>query len=258
MTFVGETPCSIKVPMTKIPTKIVYTIWIFSTMFLSLAYFSDFRAVLLAVNYEAPIDTISDIVNLGRALYLMKGTSLENMFKTSTLPHYQRAYKELYLDRKADSTIHNGWIDLAIEDRIIKDQAVICADKETMQMRYHANVARYGYNPFRNGQEIVFSSYCGFAINKYFQWKDQFDMALHQMVDMGIPTKLIRNYIPIRAALDYEAPIQRKNDKIDPLSIYHLAVVCIILSIGLILAFVTFILEMSLNACVMRKHHTHF
>jgi len=58
---------------------IVLTVWVITCLLLEMAFSCNLKSYLVAVDFEKPIDSIADIVRLGKKLYLPSG----NLTKTA-------------------------------------------------------------------------------------------------------------------------------------------------------------------------------
>lgn len=225
-------------------TFVVLCIWILSSTFISLAYFSDFRGILLTISYEQPIDTLYDLLEAKRSLYLIPGSAMEIGMANTPLKEYKRAHDELFVKRKAVLTFVNGWISSEIEDQVYHRSAALITSLVGIQMRYDANVEKFGNNPFRVGKKVIFYFYSGFVVPKGTPWKADIDRVLIQMVDMGIIERITQSYIPLTAKLDLTTPLQRRKNIVAAFSIRHIFGPLIVLAIGMFVALITLTAEL--------------
>ena len=66
--------------------------WLLFTLFASFIYDCNLRAYVLIKEYEAPIDTLQDVIGMSskRQLWLLKGTGLRQGLKLSPFEAYQK------------------------------------------------------------------------------------------------------------------------------------------------------------------------
>ena len=65
--------------------KILIPTWLIGTAFLDMTYECNLRAFLVKKDYQQPIDSAADILELGKKLYLPRGqTSLASMLASSS------------------------------------------------------------------------------------------------------------------------------------------------------------------------------
>jgi hypothetical protein len=158
-----------------------------------MAFFSDFRGILISVSYEKPIDDLEDLLASGKTLYLMKGTSMERFFASSPLQLHQTIYKNLHTNRNSSLILLNGWMAPDIEKKVVIDkEGVVIASKENIQMQHFDSISKFGYDPWRRSKLVVFSTKAGFIVSKGSPLKMAFDPIIRQIKAMGIIQKITK------------------------------------------------------------------
>lgn len=96
-------------------------LWIIFTMCLDHFYGSNFRANLIAVNYEPSPDSARDLVELGRRLYIPEGTPFLELLEG----HPDNNFKILSRTARQEGLLYNydeqGLVESKTEQKILHD-----------------------------------------------------------------------------------------------------------------------------------------
>ena len=93
----------------RIPKKVLLLAWLCFAFLISACYDCNLRAYLLVREYERPVDSAKDILELGRRLYLARGAGLINDMELSTKEVYKqlltRVEKQQYILRSGSRVV---------------------------------------------------------------------------------------------------------------------------------------------------------
>ena len=182
------------------------------------------------------------------ALQLIPGTSSVLLFKESPIPAYREAYARLYLDKRAFIELTpQGWSTEDNERAVYEGRAAFYLDQLYIDMRRDAFLASYGEVPFRMGDAIG-RQVTSYVVPKGCPYKADLDRAVGFLFDTGVVEHLKYRGLSYRAWLDM-------NNKggggggsagdIVAFRLSHLLGAFIVLSIGLVVSILVFILEES-------------
>jgi hypothetical protein len=83
--------------------QIIIVFWLLAGLILGMAYKSNLLASLINIEYEKPIDTLTDVMNAELDLYIVRGTQVPDMMKFSANENMRLLYEKvrfLYFENK--------------------------------------------------------------------------------------------------------------------------------------------------------------
>lgn len=176
---------------------ILVLVWSLGGFVLALSYMSNLRASLIAVEYEAPIDTNAQILANDADLWYVKGTSLLQSLETSPLKIHRDLYDNVV--RKETFYEYTGGMPTGPMDAIVaRGRGSMISSRRAYRSQLPEFNARYGRNPFHFTRENLITLYAGIVVPKHVTWVEHVNEVISSLVEMGIMQHLFDKDLPLR------------------------------------------------------------
>eukprot|EP00094_Tigriopus_californicus_P005994 TCALIF_05774-PA protein Name:"Protein of unknown function" AED:0.01 eAED:0.01 QI:0/1/0.66/1/0.5/0.33/3/319/282 len=219
---------------------LMMVLWIFFTMCLDHFYGSNFRANLIAVDYEPSPDSAEDLVNLGRRLYVPEGTTFLSMLDDHPDTNYQilgqiARQEGLFFGYDQQGLIESKTEQdiLQNEDGFITNEYMGLATFDNLEIRHG------GQNPIRFSRQALLALTGHFPLQLNSPYKYEIDHVILRLQEGGIINHIRESYIKPKFLLKS----QDQQVQLEPFLLKHVLTSLFILCGGLILSGAILILE---------------
>ncbi|XP_059093916.1 uncharacterized protein LOC131888963 [Tigriopus californicus] len=216
---------------------LIMVVWMFFTFCLKHFYECNFRANLIAVDYEPTIDSIPDLVKLGRRLYIPSGTQFQDMLDGYPDPNFKFLGQMARQEGLMFNYDEQGLVEYEAEQIILKNGDGFLLN-EYMGLATFGNLEdRYdGHNPYRISKNVIFPSMGYFLTRANFPHLMDLDCLILSLYESGIPNHLRKSYISPK----YLVPSQDQVVHMEPFHLEQVFAPFFMLSTGLIVSSIVF------------------
>ncbi len=230
--------------------EVLLFVWVPLASLIGMSYQSNLLASLVRGNYEKPVDTFQDIIDLDLTLYVYKFAAGPFLLETSPFAKVREAYQKNTLDKGG---LH-GQSDLKdpdtqyIVDEIMRGEA-LCDYSDTFFPKHE--------HMFRMGRQLDFASY---PVGFYFSLNNpvlrRMWPTFQRTVEGGVAQHLTRWFIWL---IFSEGREYRNNEVVDeeepasPLTPEHVLPIVLVNCIVFVLAILSFGLEVAIEKCKSRE-----
>ena len=222
-------------------------------MFLVFFYLSNFRAVLVSVEYEKAIDTPQDIVNRGQPVYLH---NVLHDFLTQGAKHLDKQPNPLGESMALAESLggvfpyRNGWMGDAATRDVARNGASFVGSYVLVLHYYTTGKVRPEQLVSRLSREALSLAFMVTYVKRGVAWKEDVDIAMMRMSEGGIVNHIVRNGVSalhLSAVVDPTSASSSTSttavSKLEPLNVRRIRDVCLFLVGGFAVAFLFLLAE---------------
>ncbi|KAF2360453.1 Ionotropic glutamate receptor, partial [Trinorchestia longiramus] len=208
--------------------------WVLTSYVLTLSYVSSLTATLTVPSLPPPLDTLEDLVKLGKRWGLedFGGVGI-SLFKNSEDPLYQKLHRSVETCGNREECLNlvssGGFAFISWKAHV----------KEGIAL-HHTNF--YGDTEMHVSKEEFFHSQFVFALQRGSPLKRPFDKIINRLLEGGLIVQWMHelNFLEIQKN---EVQREESPDNFESLSFYHLQGVFYVLGLGLASATLFFVVE---------------
>ncbi|XP_023342632.1 glutamate [NMDA] receptor subunit 1 [Eurytemora carolleeae] len=203
---------------------VLLMVWAIGSLFLTMAFSSNLRAILLNPTYEAPLDTSKQIVERGPIVILKESSWIFPFLKSSPFPwqvkildnfRYSNPKLEPW-DQSLRNVMEGTEINFGTEDLVLHF------------VKKNATLAQSNKPSFYFSKEVLNSHYTGWVIQKASKWEEKLNSHILHCHQAGLHEKILRSL----GKLIYDQSISDT----EKMRMEHVAIAFFILAVGLVLA----------------------